>query len=68
MAGKKKPRTEAIFCINCDMIDKNSVIVSKRKKKVKIGNKVIEGWVVELEVQEENERVPVDYTANRDRE
>ncbi len=68
MAGKKKPKTEALFCIECSMIDENSVIISKRRKKIKIGDKVIEGWVVKLEVREENERIPVDYNANRSRE
>jgi hypothetical protein len=47
-------------------VDRQDVILNKRRKVIEVNGKPLEGWMVELKVSSDNEYVPMDYSQDID--
>ena len=62
----KSVRTEWVFCTDTCAVDRQDVILNKRRKVIEVNGKPLEGWMVELKVSSDNEYVPMDYSQDID--
>lgn len=59
-------RIEKVFCTDMCMLSPQDEVISRTRKVVKIGDKEVEGWIVELKISSEEEFMPVAYSPDTD--
>ena len=62
----KSVRTEWVFCTELCAVDRQDIILNKKRKVIHVNGERVEGWMVELKVSSENEYVSVDYSQDID--
>ncbi len=59
-------RIERLFCTDMCMLSPDDEVISRTRKVVKVGDRVIEGWIVELKISSEEEFMPAVYSPDTD--
>lgn len=62
----KSVRTEWVFCTDMCAVDRQDIILNKKRKVIHVNGERVEGWMVELKVSSDNEYVPADYSQDID--
>ncbi|HID11359.1 MAG TPA: hypothetical protein EYP17_08680 [Candidatus Latescibacteria bacterium] len=58
----KHIRVERIFCTDMCMLSPDDEVISRTRKAIKVGDRQIEGWIVELKISSEEEFMPAAYS------
>jgi len=57
-------RVERVFCTDMCMLSPDDEVISRTRKVIKVGDRQIEGWIVELKISSEEEFMPAAYSSD----
>ncbi|HID95232.1 MAG TPA: hypothetical protein EYP53_04145 [Candidatus Latescibacteria bacterium] len=60
--NKKETKIEHLFCTDEAHISKESVILSKEPKVIRVHGEEVKGWIIKIEVPATDGLVPLTYT------
>ena len=55
---------ERVFCTDMCMLSPDDEVISRTRKVIKVGDRQIEGWIVELKISSEEEFMPAAYSSD----